>query len=137
MVHEKIYDEFSKALVEAAKASKVGPGNEPDTVHGPINNKMQFDKVSEYIEDSKKNGHKFLVGGDIPKSKGYFIPLTLVDNPPEKSRVVAEEPFGPIVPLLKWSDEADLLKRVNDSEYGLGATVWGKDTAACERIASE
>lgn len=65
---------------------------------------MQFDKVKEYFEDSKKNGHKFLCGDeDIKSGNGYFVPLALVDNPPENSRLVQEEPFGPILPLLKVS----------------------------------
>ena len=62
------------------------------------------------------------------------MPITLVDNPPEESRVVAEEPFGPILPLLRWTDEADVIRRANDTPWGLGATVWGQDLEAIQRI---
>ena len=65
------------------------------------------------------------------------MPVSLVDNPPEDSRIVKEEPFGPILPLLKWSDEDDVIARANDTIYGLGASVWGKDLEAVERIGSQ
>jgi len=65
------------------------------------------------------------------------VPVSLVDNPPDDSRIVCEEPFGPILPLLKWSDEADVVARANDTIYGLGASVWGKDQKAVERIGSQ
>ena len=84
------------------------------------------------------NGFKFAVGGDIDENAaGWFVPVSLVDNPPEDSRIVREEPFGPILPLLKWSDEADVIARANDTIYGLGASVWGKDLEAVERIGSQ
>lgn len=63
------------------------------------------------------------------------MPVTLVDNPPEKSRLVTEEPFGPILPLLRWSDEDDVIARANDTPWGLGASVWGKDLDRPQRIA--
>jgi acyl-CoA reductase-like NAD-dependent aldehyde dehydrogenase len=61
----------------------------------------------------------------------------LIDNPPETSRIVTEEPFGPILPLLKWSDEQDVIQRANDTRYGLGASVWGKDLKAVQHIGSQ
>jgi len=135
-VHEDIYDKVSEELINVVKGSKVGPGDEKDSVYGPINNKMQFEKVAEFFQDSKKQGHKFLTGGEIDeKSIGYFVPLTLVDQPDEKSKLVQEEPFGPIVPLLKWKTDEEVLKRVNDSEWGLGATIFGKDLKRVERLA--
>ncbi|UZJ57533.1 hypothetical protein CBS101457_006853 [Exobasidium rhododendri] len=135
-VHEDIYEKFTTAMANAAKGMKVGNGLEEDTVHGPINNKMQFDKVAEYFKDSTDQGHKFLTGGKIEKGgKGFFVPVTIVDNPPEDSRIVQEEPFGPIFPVLKWKDEEEMLERVNDTQWGLGASVWGKNEADVERIA--
>lgn len=136
-VHEKVYDEVMAELVAFIKTVKVGDGVEPDTLMGPIQNEPQYRKVIEYFDDCAKNGYRFAVGGQIDaKAKGWFIPLTLVDNPPEDSRIVVEEPFGPILPLLKWRDEDDVIARANNSPYGLGASVWGKDLAAVERIAN-
>lgn len=136
-IHEDIYDEMAAELVKEAQRVKVGDGAEQGTDFGPIQNKMQFDKVSSLIKDSKENGHNFLVGGDIEDKPGYFIPITIVDNPPEDSRVVKEEAFGPILPLLKWTDKDDVIARANDSEFGLGGSVWSNDIEAALEIAGQ
>ncbi|WP_235536355.1 aldehyde dehydrogenase family protein, partial [Sphingomonas sp. Root50] len=73
--------------------------------------------------------------GEAGEGPGYFIPVTIVDNPPDDSRVVTEEAFGPVLPLLKFSDVDDVIARANSTEYGLAASVWSKDTAAALRIA--
>lgn len=138
-IHEDVYDEVRDALVEFIEANiKVGDGTLEDTDLGPIQNSMQYGKVKDYFADCHANGYKFALGGKIDeKAKGWFVPVSLVDNPPENSRIVQEEPFGPILPLLKWSDEDDVIARANDTIYGLGATVWGKDLNAVERIGSQ
>lgn len=134
-IHEDVYDAVRDELVEFAKTIKVGDGANADTQLGPIQNKPQLAKVTEYFDDCKANGYTFALGGEIDASSdGWFVPVTLVDNPPEDSRLVAEEPFGPILPLLKWSDEGDVIARANDTLWGLGATVWGDDLEAVERI---
>lgn len=135
-IHESVYDEVRDALVEfIIKEVKVGNGMEADTTLGPIQNLMQYEKVKDYFADCQKNGYSFAIGGEIDTdAPGWFVPVTLVDNPPENSRIVQEEPFGPILPLLKWSDEDDVIARANDTIYGLGATVWGKDLEAVQRI---
>ena len=138
-IHEDIYDEVRDALVEFIETNiKVGDGTLEDTDLGPIQNSMQYGKVKDYFADCHANGYKFALGGKIDENaKGWFVPVSLVDNPPENSRIVQEEPFGPILPLLKWSDEDDVIARANDTIYGLGATVWGKDLNAVERIGSQ
>jgi acyl-CoA reductase-like NAD-dependent aldehyde dehydrogenase len=99
-VHEDVYDEVLRELVAFAKTQKVGDGALADTALGPIQNEPQYEKVAEYFEDCTKNGYKFAVGGNIDKSaRGWFVPVTLVDNPPDNSRIVSEEPFGPILPI--------------------------------------
>jgi len=134
-VHEAIYDAVLKELVDYTKTVKVGDGADSDTQIGPIQNEPQYKKVIEYFDDCVKNGYKFAVGGQIDRNaRGWFIPVTLVDNPPEDSRIVTEEPFGPILPVLKWRDEKDVIERANDTRYGLGASVWGRDLDAVQRI---
>jgi acyl-CoA reductase-like NAD-dependent aldehyde dehydrogenase len=136
-IHEDVYDAVRDALVEYAKTIKVGNGAEQDTDLGPIQNAPQFEKVREFFADCRDHGYVFALGGQIDESlPGWFIPVSLVDNPPEDSRLVQEEPFGPILPLLKWRNEADVIARANDTQWGLGASVWGKDEKALERIAS-
>ena len=124
-IHEDIYDELSQAIADYAKTVKVGDGSEQGTGVGPIQNKKQFDRVCELIEDAKDNGYKFLVGGDVdPSGSGYYVPITILDNPPEDARIVAEEQFGPVMPLMKFSTEEEVIARANNSEYGLAGAVW-------------
>jgi acyl-CoA reductase-like NAD-dependent aldehyde dehydrogenase len=135
-IHEAIYDDVRDALVDFIRSKvTVGDGARTETTLGPIQNNTQYEKVKEYFADCRTNGYRFAVGGEIDdNAAGWFIPVTLVDDPPENSRIAKEEPFGPILPLFKWSDEADVIRRANDTVYGLGASVWGKEQAAVQRI---
>ena len=134
-VHEDIYDDLARALVTYAATVKLGDGSHQGTDLGPIQNKMQFDKLKSLLADAKRDGCKFLAGGEIADGKGYFVPITIVDNPPEDSPIVVEEAFGPILPLLKFDNIEDVVARANDTPYGLAASVWGKDLAAARAIA--
>ncbi|KJZ71679.1 hypothetical protein HIM_08940 [Hirsutella minnesotensis 3608] len=135
-VHEKIYEKFMKAMVAFAKNIKTGDGFEPDVLVGPIQNAMQFEKVKEFYADVEKSKWKQALEGQVLKNrKGYFITPAIIDNPPEDSQVVVEEPFGPIVPVMKWSDEDDVIGRANNTKTGLGASVWSKDLDRAERMA--
>ena len=134
-IHEDVYEAVRDALVKYARTVKVGDGTESDTDLGPIQNEPQYRKVKEYFDDCREKGYAFALGGRIDENApGWFVPVTLVDNPPDDSRVVREEPFGPILPLVKWRDEDELVARANDSLWGLGGSVWGKDLDAVERI---
>ena len=137
-IHEDIYDEMSAAIAEVAKAVTVGDGAHQGTGVGPIQNKKQFDRVCELIQDAKDHGYKFLVGGNIdPSGSGYYVPITILDNPPENARIVAEEQFGPVMPLMKFSTDEEVIARANNSDYGLAGAVWTKDTDRGVRIAEQ
>ncbi|KAJ6118292.1 hypothetical protein N7471_013759 [Penicillium samsonianum] len=136
-VHEKIYDQFRDKLVQFVQALKVGEGTEPDVFFGPIQNSMQFDKAKDLLCSIASDGLKPVLGGTITDSSGYFVTPTIIDNPPETSRVVQEEPFAPILPILKWTDEEDVLTRANAAETGLGASVWSKDLSRAKRMADQ
>ena len=137
-IHEDIYDDLSKAIAEYAKNVTVGDGAQQGTGVGPIQNKKQFDRVCELIQDAKDNGYKFLVGGEVdPSGSGYYVPITILDNPPEDARIVAEEQFGPVMPLMKFSTEEEAIERANNSEYGLAGAVWTKDTERGVKIAEQ
>jgi acyl-CoA reductase-like NAD-dependent aldehyde dehydrogenase len=125
--HEKIYDALCEALVAEARKAKVGDGLDPTTTLGPIQNKMQYDKVVSIIEDTKRAGGRFLTGGEIPEGPGYFLPPSLVADVADDSRLVREEQFGPIVPILKFADVEDALRRANDTRFGLAGSVWSGD----------
>ncbi len=134
-VHEAIYDGLRDRLAAIAGAAKVGDGAEQGTALGPIQNKRQYDRVMALLEDAKANQLTLIQGGEIRNNGGYFVPVTIVDNPPENSRVVQEEAFGPILPMLKFSDIDDVIDRANATDYGLGGTVWCGDPDKALRIA--
>jgi len=137
-VHEKIYDTFRDAFVAHAKTIKTGPATDDTVLIGPLQNSMQYEKVKDMYSEISKQNWKTAYGGQPGDSpKGFFIQPAIIDNPPEDSRIVCEEPFGPIVPLLKWSDEDDAIARANDTKMGLGASVWTKDIERGERIADQ
>ncbi|KAL8814219.1 MAG: hypothetical protein Q9223_006537 [Gallowayella weberi] len=140
-VHEAIYPRFVAALVEQTKGFKVGSGTDPDNFIGPVQNSMQFEKVKDMYSQIEKQGWKPALGGEMPemdpKGKGYFFQPTIIDDPPEDSRIVTEEPFGPILPILKWHDEEDVIRKANNSKMGLGGSVWSKDVERATRMAKQ
>ena len=137
-IHEDIYDDLSKAIAEYAKTVVVGDGSQQGTGVGPIQNKKQYERVLELIQDAKDNGYKFLTGGDKdPSGTGYYVPITILDNPPEDARIVAEEQFGPVMPLMKFESVDEVIERANNSEYGLAGAVWTKDTDKGVEIAEQ
>ncbi|RFU73366.1 aldehyde dehydrogenase [Trichoderma arundinaceum] len=136
-VHESIYEQFRDAMVKNVKAYTLGDGSQEGISHGPLQNSMQYERVKTFFEDIEKQGWNVAVGGKIDPSKGFFIAPTIIDRPPEKSRIVVEEPFGPIVPLLSWSTEEEVIARANDTTLGLGASVWSNDVEKATRVARE
>lgn len=135
-VHKDIYEPLKQALVEYAKTVKVGDGAEQGTQIGPIQNKAQYQRVLDLIQDAKDKGYKFLVGGEKSEAPGYFVPVTILDNPPEDARIVQEEQFGPVLPLMSFDDLDEVVTRANESIYGLGASIWSADLEAAQELAS-
>ncbi|KAF4468383.1 aldehyde dehydrogenase (NAD+) mitochondrial [Fusarium albosuccineum] len=137
-VHEDIYDEFLKVMVETVKQWAVGPTSDlkPGTMLGPIQNEMQYNIVTQFFEDTARNGYKFALGAKPDGSdEGFIIKPSIIDNPPDDSLVVTGEAFGPIVPLMKWTDEDEVIRRANDTLTGLGGAVWSKDIDRARRLA--
>jgi acyl-CoA reductase-like NAD-dependent aldehyde dehydrogenase len=125
-VHESIYDAMCDELVKLAEAAVVGDGLEQGVQFGPLQNKAQYEKVLGFLEDGRKDG-KVIAGGEPLERKGYFIRPTIVRDIADGSRLVDEEQFGPVLPLIKFKDADDALARANASEYGLGGSIWSKD----------
>jgi aldehyde dehydrogenase (NAD+) len=134
-VHADVYDRLKAAILAYAGTVRVGDGFAQGIRMGPIQNRQQYERVKALIADSHASGHRFLIGGDVPDGPGFFIPVTIVDNPPEDSRVVQEEAFGPVLPLLRFDDVDEVVRRANATIYGLAASVWSADVVAAAAIA--
>ncbi|KAE9575176.1 putative aldehyde dehydrogenase FUS7 [Colletotrichum fructicola] len=138
-IHESIYDELLTEMANVVNSFPVGDGQKEGTMLGPVQNQMQFERVKDLLKDIEEQKHKLAAGSTAPASngKGYFITPTMVDNPPDNSRIVVEEPFGPVFPVLKWSDEKEVIQRANNTDMGLGASVWSKDLEKAQAIAKK
>lgn len=124
-------------MVAFTKTLKVGDGTEEGVFLGPIQNSMQYEKVKTFFSDIEKENWNVAVGGKNEDKPGYFITPTIIDKPADDSRIATEEPFGPIVPLMTWSDEDDVIARANNTKMGLGASVWSNDLDEAARIARQ
>ena len=126
-VHEDIYYEMVDELRKRAEKVVLGDGLDPEVDIGPINNLMQLERVIELTEDAKKNGAEILTGGKRLDRPGYFFPPTIVTSISDGVRLVDEEQFGPVLPVIPFSDEDDVIERANATDFGLGGSVWTKD----------
>ena len=133
-VPDAMYDEFCDELAKLAREAIVDDGSKQGTTVGPIQNRMQFDKVKALLDDAKARG-TVIAGGEPMDRPGYFIPPTIVRDLDDDALLVREEQFGPVLPVLKYTDIDDVIARANDSDMGLGGTVWGKDVARATAVA--
>lgn len=135
-VHEDIHDALCEALTGMANSMTTGNGMDESSDFGPLQNEEQFNIVKNLVEDAKANGGNVLCGGEVTDNSGYYYPITLINNVTDGVRVVDEEQFGPVLPIIKFSDVDDAVRRANASENGLGGSVWSSDVAKAQRIAS-
>jgi len=135
-VHDSQYDAMCEELSKLASQSVLGDGLEPTTTMGPLQNQAQFDKVKEFLADAHANG-KVIAGGKVLEREGYFIQPTIVRDIPDSARLVREEQFGPVLPVLRYSDVNDAIERANSTEYGLGSSVWSADPERAFEVAQQ
>ncbi|MDR6832573.1 MULTISPECIES: aldehyde dehydrogenase family protein [unclassified Sphingopyxis] len=134
-VHDSIYDEMCDAIAALARGAKVAPGSDASAEFGPVQNKAQYEKVLHYLGEAKAAG-KIIAGGDAADGAGYFVPLTVVRDVSDGAAIVDEEPFGPILPIIRYSDVDDAVARANASPFALGGSVWGSDVEAAAKVAA-
>lgn len=134
-IHDAIYEPMRDALHKLAQDAVVGDGAEQGVQFGPIQNRPQFERVRKLIDDARTSGLTLLEGAGVPDNGGYYVPITLVDNPPDDAPVVTEEAFGPVLPLMRFSDVDEVISRANDTIYGLAGAVWSGDIEQAVEIA--
>jgi len=136
-VPEDKYNAMLEQLGDIAKTVKVGDGMVEGTQIGPLNNKPQFERVTELVEDAKKHGAKIVTGGARLGSEGYFFQPTIVGNISDGVRLVDEEQFGPALPIIAYKDVDDAVRRANSTHYGLSGSVWSNDMNKATEVASQ
>jgi acyl-CoA reductase-like NAD-dependent aldehyde dehydrogenase len=134
-VHETVYDELCAELVAEAANWPVDDGLKQGVKIGPVQNRAQFEKMKELLEEAREAG-RIICGGEVLDRPGYFIEPTIVADVAEGTKLVDEEQFGPILPLIKFSDAYDAIARANGTSFGLGASVWSSNPQRAQDIAS-
>lgn len=136
-VEQKVYDEVVDRIADKNKTVKVGDPFDPETTQGPQVDQAQFDKILKYVDYGKADGAKCVTGGKRVGDKGYFVEPTLFANVTDDMRIAREEIFGPVLSVLKFKSVDEIIKRSNDTNFGLAAAVWTKDVSKAHRYAKE
>jgi succinate-semialdehyde dehydrogenase / glutarate-semialdehyde dehydrogenase len=136
-VHEKVHDEFAKKLTAKMGSLKMGNGLDDGVSLGPLVNKEGLDKVVELVDDAVGKGAKILTGGKAPGGKGFFYPATVLANVPDNAKMLNEEIFGPVASLQTFKSEDEVIRRANDTEYGLVAYLYTKDLSRGMRVSEK
>jgi len=136
-VHDSQYDQVCELMADMARKVVVGDGMDPATELGPIQNKAQFDIVRNLAQSARADGGRFLCGGAPIEREGFFFAPTIVADLTDGSRLVDEEPFGPIVPIIRYSDLDEVIERANRNERGLGGSVWSSNLAKATEVAQQ
>ena len=137
-VHASVYAEFKARVLAAVKALRVGDPSREDTHMGPLVNRGHRESVERYVQLGRDEGGQVLCGGARPQGGyyeqgSYYLP-TVIEGLPNTARMCREEIFGPVLALLPWQDEADLIAQCNDNDYGLASGIWTRDYKAAWRI---
>jgi acyl-CoA reductase-like NAD-dependent aldehyde dehydrogenase len=136
-VHEDIVEPLVAKMKQIAESIKLGEGTDESTQLGPINNANQLKIVTDLLEDAVQHGARVVTGGKRLDQPGYFFPPTIVTNIKEGVRLVDEEQFGPVLPVITYTDIDDAIERANNTQMGLGASVWSSDWHKAAEIASK
>ncbi|WJS86653.1 aldehyde dehydrogenase family protein [Paracoccus sp. TOH] len=133
-VHDSIYEDVCARLAALAEAAVVGDGLQQGTTIGPLQNRMQFEKVRGFLDSARADG-RILAGGEVSEGPGFFIRPTIVADVRDGDRIVDEEQFGPILPVIRFEDVESAVASANGLDLGLGGSVWGEDRALARSVA--
>lgn len=135
-VHEKIYDRFLADFVDCLKNVKVGDGLDPETQMGPLAHERRVPTMTKFVENALERGGKVVLGGEPLKRVGYYFAPTVVTDLPEDSMLMTEEPFGPIAPIVRFSDTDDVIRRANSLPFGLSSYVFTNSLQTATKAAN-
>ena len=133
-VGKNIAKDFIELFIKKASQLKVGDPTSMDTDIGPISSKDGLETISGIVEDAKEKGAEILLGGSKIEGKGFFYQPTILTNIKPNMRIAKEETFGPVAPITIVENESEAVKLANDSEFGLGASIWTKDLAKADKM---
>lgn len=134
-VESEIYNEFAEKLTLLAKDLKVGNGFEDETDIGPLINSEQLKKIEEHIKDATSKGAKLIFGGKRIHEIGFFIEPAILTNVTHKMKIMTEETFGPVIPIMKFETTEEAIRLANDSKYGLASSIWTDDVENAKKVA--
>ncbi len=135
-VQESLYDSFVERMISAVQEITVGPGNASDTSMGPMANARRIDSMKQLTDDARRRGAKVLTGGARIPRKGFYWPPTLLTDVPPDAAIMSEEPFGPILPIERFSDTEDAITRANSTRYGLASFVFSRSNTTINTVAA-
>jgi succinate-semialdehyde dehydrogenase/glutarate-semialdehyde dehydrogenase len=136
-VHEAVHEAFANKLTAKMAGLKVGNGLDDGVAVGPLVNADARKKVVELVDDAVGKGAKVLTGGKTPEGRGHFYPPTVLDNVPAGAKMLSEEIFGPVAAIQTFTSEDEVIKRANDTEYGLVAYLYTKDLSRGMRVSEQ
>ncbi|EEI0563689.1 NADP-dependent succinate-semialdehyde dehydrogenase [Salmonella enterica] len=133
-VQDSVYDRFAEKLQQAVEKLRIGDGLQSDVAIGPLIDEKAVAKVQEHIADALEKGARIITGGEAHKLGGNFFQPTILADVPDNAKVAKEETFGPLAPLFRFSDETEVIRQANDTEFGLAAYFYARDLSRVFRI---